>query len=112
MSVCLAAKADGTQLKPFIVFAGAKREPEALNDEFRTRCVVTPSANGWMNEELTIDRVKNIVGKCSFSRRLLAWDTYDAHLTDGVKKILKTSNWGCTKYVQSLDVYWNKPFKV
>ena len=74
--VCLAAKADGTKLIHF-VFAGAKRESKALNDEFKTRCVVTSSANGWMNEELTIDWVRNIFISTSFT----AWDTYDAHLT-------------------------------
>ena len=107
------------RLNPFVDFAGDKRESKALNDEFRTRCVVTSFANGRMNEELTIDWVKNIVGKFSFSRRLLAWDTYDAHLTDGVNKLLITSNTdialipgGCTKYVQSPDVCLNKPFKV
>ena len=31
VSVSLAAKADGTHLKPFIVFGGAKRECKALN---------------------------------------------------------------------------------
>ena len=34
MSVCLTAKADGTKLKPFIAFQGAKREATALNEEF------------------------------------------------------------------------------
>ena len=31
VSVCLAAKPDGTKLKPMIVFKGAKREVEALH---------------------------------------------------------------------------------
>ena len=33
VSVCLAAKADRTELKPFIVFPGAKRETKLLNDK-------------------------------------------------------------------------------
>ena len=37
VSVCLAAKGDGTTLKPFFIdFPGAKRESKALNDEFKT----------------------------------------------------------------------------
>ena len=40
VSVCLSAKADGTKLKPMIVFGGAKRESKALNEEFKSRCVV------------------------------------------------------------------------
>ena len=54
VSVCLATKADGTKLKPFIVFVGAKQEENNLNDEFKNKCVVTSSPKGWMNEELTL----------------------------------------------------------
>lgn len=35
VSVCLAAKADGTKLKPMVVFKGAKKEVAALNQEFK-----------------------------------------------------------------------------
>ena len=45
VSVCLTAKADGTKLKPF-VFQGATREATALNEEFKSRCVVASSSNG------------------------------------------------------------------
>ena len=33
VSICLAARGDGTKLKPFVVFAGAKRESKALHEE-------------------------------------------------------------------------------
>lgn len=46
VSVCLAAKADGTKLKPFIVFLGAKRETKQLNEEFKNKCFVASSVNG------------------------------------------------------------------
>ena len=32
VSVCLAAKADGTKLKPFFVFGAAKGEPKSLDE--------------------------------------------------------------------------------
>ena len=35
MSICLTTKANGTKLKPFIIFQGAKREATALNEEFK-----------------------------------------------------------------------------
>ena len=38
VSVCLAAKGDGTKLKPFVVFAGAKRESKALHEEYKHQC--------------------------------------------------------------------------
>ena len=46
--VCLTAKADGSKLKPFIMFRNAKRKTKTLNDEFKTRCVIVTSSNGWM----------------------------------------------------------------
>ena len=52
-SVCLAAKANGTKLKPLVVFKEAKREVAALKQEFQNQAVVASSANGWMDTELT-----------------------------------------------------------
>ena len=118
VSVCLTGKADGTRLKPFIVFKGAKRECKALHDEFNRKCSVASSANGWMNEDLTLRLCNEILGQFSFHKRLLAWDSYEAHLTDDVNKSLTKPKiesviilGGCTKYIQAPDVVWNKPFK-
>ena len=52
VSICLAAKADGTKLKPFVVFCVTKRESKLLDEEFESRCVVKSSGNAWMNKEL------------------------------------------------------------
>ena len=118
VSVCLSAKADGTKLKPMIVFGGAKRELKALNEEFRSRCVIVSSINGWMNEELTLVWVERVFGKFSFGRCLLSWDSFECHMMDSVKEAVTTSKsdlvivpGGCTKYIQAPDVCWNKPFK-
>ena len=69
ISVCLAAKADGTKLKPMIVFGGAKREVKKLSEEFKGRCVVASSSNAWMNDELT---------KCGVQCVLGSWHSPDA----------------------------------
>ena len=117
VTVCLAAKSDGTKMKPYIVFGGAKRECKALNDEFKN-CIVKSSSNAWMNKDLTIQWVEEVLGKFSFQRRLLAWDSFDCHMTANVRSALKKTNTdsvivpgGCTKYIQAPDVSWNKPFK-
>ena len=44
VSVCLAAKADGTRLPPFIVFKSAKREVAAMDKEFKG-CHIASSPN-------------------------------------------------------------------
>ena len=118
VSVCFAAKGDGTKLKPFVVFHAAKRESKSLDEEFKSHCVVKSSGNAWINEELITIWVKRVLDAFSFNRQLLAWDSYECHMTDSVRKDLKDMNvdsviipGGCTKYIQAPDVCWNKPFK-
>ena len=90
MSVCLAAKADGTRLKPMVVFRGGKREVAKLKEEFQHRAIVATSANGWMNTELTKVWVDSVVGAFAFNRRLLAWDSYECHMEDSITESLKS----------------------
>ena len=118
VSVWLTAKADGTKLKPFNVFPGAKREAAALNEGFKNQCVLASSSNGWMNEDLALKFLRQVAGMFSYEKRLFAWDNFEAHMTEDVRKLLtqmKTDDTlipgGCTKYVQALDVVWNKSFK-
>ncbi|KAL2096389.1 hypothetical protein ACEWY4_008537 [Coilia grayii] len=117
LTVVLAAKADGTKLKPFVVFRGAIREVKAMQQEI-SRAVVATSANGWMNDDLTTAWLRSVVGKFSFRPRLLVWDAYRCHISTSTKQELRPYNittavipGGCTKYVQAPDVMWNQPFK-
>ena len=80
-----------------------------------------------MNEELTREwvqvaceqaRVQGVLGEFSFSRRMLAWDSFEGLITDSIKQELAQAKidlvivpGGCTKYIQAPDVAWNKPFK-
>ena len=88
--VCLAAKAYGTKLKAMIVFKGAVRECKVLCQKSRTQAVIVSSPNGWMNTELTLQWVKNIVGTFSFKQRLLVLDSYECQIEGTIKKILAT----------------------
>ena len=76
-------------MKPFIAFAAAKRESKALQEEFKSQCSIASSGNGWMNEELTLRRANEIIGKFSLKKHLLARDTYGYHMRDAVKKQLR-----------------------
>lgn len=118
VSVCLAAKADGTKLKPMIVFKGAKRELAALRQEYKGQAYIASSANAWMTTELTNEWVSHVLGSIAFDHRLLAWDSYECHMEDSVVQSLHSRKvdvvivpGGCTKYIQAPDVLWNKPFK-
>ena len=71
-----------------------------------------------MNASLTNEFVQKVLGSLSFSKRLLVCDTLDCHMEDSVSKSLQQKKiesllipGGCTKYVQTPDASWNKPFK-
>ena len=66
----LAAKANGTKLKPFIVFKGGKRDVEKLKKEYGNKCVIASSTNGWMDTDLTLSWVNTVLGQFSFRPRL------------------------------------------
>ena len=88
VSVCLAAKADGTKLKPMVLFKGAKREVAALNQEFKRRAVVATSANAWINTELTKVWIDSVLGSFFFDRGLLAWDSFECHIEESIGQAL------------------------
>ena len=90
VSVWLTAKADWTKWKPFTVFPGAKKETKLVNEEFKAKCVVASSSNGWMNEELTFDWARGVLGNFSFTRRILAWDSFKCHVMETIKQELRT----------------------
>jgi len=80
VTACLSGKADCSKLKPCIVFKGAVPECKTLQNDFKGRCILTSSANGWMSTELTLDWINKVVGSFAFCQRVLAWDTYACHM--------------------------------
>ena len=64
-----------------------------------------------MNQELTLVWAEKVLGNFSFGRCLLSWDSFECHMMDSVKEVVKTSNsdlvivpGGCIKYIQAPDV--------
>ncbi|XP_070786398.1 major centromere autoantigen B-like [Enoplosus armatus] len=118
LTVVLAAKADGTKLKPFIVFRGAAGEVAAMQQQV-SGAVISSSVNGWMNDALTADWLQSVAGQFNLTPRLLVWDSYRCHIGAATKAELKCGYnittaeipGGCTKYVQAPDVMWNQPFR-
>ena len=115
MTVCLAIKADGSKMKPFVVIPGKKVKSEiaAIKD-----AIVKCSANGWTNDELTEDWVSQVWGSLAFNKRFLVWDSFKCHINEKIKETLKKMNTvmgvipgDCTKSLQPLDVSINKLFK-
>ena len=57
MTICLAIKADGSKMKPFVVIPRKKVKSEIVAIK---GAIVKCSANGWMNDELTEDWVSHV----------------------------------------------------
>ena len=115
ITVCLAAKANGIKLPPFIVFKGKRRvhDLEAIEGVI---CVM--SENGWMNEKLIHEWLRTTWGELAFGRRLIVWDSNKCRIQDSTKQLALRLNTdmavipgGCTSLIQAPDVSWNKPFK-
>lgn len=116
-TVILTAEADGTKLKHCVVFKG-KGTCLIKDLQLIPGIVVRFSANGWMNDSLTIDYLRTLIGALSFSKCLLVRDAYRCHTSEAVraecaKLRLHTAiiPEGCTKFIQAADVVWNACFK-
>ena len=114
----LACLGDGTKLPPYVVF---KRKTLPKDLVLPRGIRVRAQAKGWMDESLVKDWLNSVwtkVGGLLRKRNLLVWDSFRAHLSDNVKRVLKNSRTdvavipgGMTSLLQPLDVGVNKPFK-
>ena len=117
-TVMLACPGDGTKLPPCVVF---KRKTLPKDLVLPRGIHVRAQAKGWMDKSLVKDWLNSIwikVGGLLRKRNLLVWDSFRAHLSDNVKRVLKSSRTdvavipgGMTSLLQPLDVGVNKPFK-
>lgn len=89
----LAAKANGSKPKPYIVFRRAV-------DEAIANAVMETSANGLMNNSLVADWLQSVVGKLSVTPQLLVWDSYCCHIGNATRDDLKDGYNITTKYIQ------------
>lgn len=115
----LACMADGTKLKPMVIF---KRKTIPKGEKFPNGVIVHTHPKGWMDEEgtlLWLSKVWNSrPGALLKKKSLLVWDQFRAHKTDKVKEKCASLNTtqamipgGLTSILQPLDVVLNKPFK-
>jgi len=117
-TVVLTCLADGTRLKPMIIF----KQETMPKEKFPPGVVIHCHPKGWMDEDglkLWIQKVWGTrPGALLRKRSLLIWDSFRVHLVESVKKALRETNTdiavipgGLTSMLQPLDVSLNKPFK-
>ena len=112
-TVVLACLTDGTKLKPMVIFKRKTLPKENFPPGVLLRCHL----KGWMDEagmKLWVEKI----WRSSKKKRLLVWDSFQAHLVDSVKQAVRQTNTdiavipgGLTNILQPLDVSLNKPFK-
>ena len=118
-TVVLACVANGTKLKPMVIFK-SKAIPE--REKMPPGVLVHCQSKGWMDEDgimLWLHKVWDTrPGALLKKKSLLVWDQFRAHKTNKVKEKLKDINakqavipGGLTSILQPLDVVLNKPFK-
>ncbi|XP_046880826.1 uncharacterized protein LOC124470774 [Hypomesus transpacificus] len=115
VTVVLAAKADGTKLKPYVIF---KRIRDAKALQGINGIVVASNQQGKMNDRLAADWLQRILGKISLAPRLLVWDSCSCHtstatteeLHNGYNLTTAVIPDGCTKWIHAPDIVWNQPF--
>ena len=87
-TVILACLADGTKLKPAVVFK-RKTMPK---EKFPARVLVYVQPKGWVDDRIMSKWLNDVwfsrPGALLGRRSLLVWDQFRAHLTDKVKNLL------------------------
>lgn len=125
-TLVLAAKADGTKLEPCVVFKGSSvEEVRAMEDV--SGLVVASSKDGRMNDKLTADWLRKVMGKLdnhstlapSPPPRVLAWDSSRCYIgTATIEELQRCYNVTtavfpeeCAKHIPAPGVTWCKLLK-
>ena len=113
LTVVLTARADGSKLKPYIVIPRKREIQDLINTNKDALLSFAPKS--WMDNQLTKDYLNRVIGRFSFTKRLMIWDSYSCHLSSETKNVLRNFNLdsviipaGCTSLIQAPDLSWNK----
>lgn len=115
VTVVLAANAEGSKLKPYVVFRSV-RDAKALRGV--DGAVVSANHHGRMNDRLTVDWLRKVLGKPGVAPRLLVWDSGGGHTSAAVAEELRQGYdvatavvpEGCAEWIHAPDVAWIRPF--
>ena len=115
VTVILTGRGDGVKLKPFIVIP-RKRHIAELNN--MSDVVIQYNTKSWMDDCLTEEYLKRVVGEFSFTKRLMVWDAFRCHISQTTQSVLRRLRiqtavipGGCTGLIQPADVSWNRSQK-
>jgi len=117
-TVGLAVSANGDVLRPLLILK--RKLPYYLRTENKINIMVSNSKNGWINEDIVIKWLLNVLlPYVQNNICLLLWDSFEAHISSTVLSFLKnhpniivgTIVGRTTDFAQPLDLGINKKFK-
>lgn len=115
ITVILTGRGDGSKMKPYIIIPRKKpiSELDNMND-----VVIQYNTKSWMDDFLTEDYLKRVIGQFHFSKRLMVWDAFKCHISKSTSSVLRRMGihaavipGGCTGLIQPADVSWNRSLK-
>ena len=102
----LTARSDGYKCLPYVLLPRKRPDP-AIAEKFKNKLQLAWEGTTWMNDILTTDYLKRVIGQFSFGKRLLVWDSFRCHISESTKKQLRQCGLdtavipgGCTKFIQ------------
>lgn len=102
----LTAKDDGYKCLPFVLLP-RKRADATIVEKFKNKLILAWAGKTWMDDDLTSEYLKRVMGNTIFGKRLLVWDSFRCHISKTTKQMIKNLNietavipGDCTKFVQ------------
>jgi hypothetical protein len=102
----LTARSDGYKCRPFVLLKN-KRPIKEVVAKFKNKLHLSWAGRTFFNDELIFEYLQGIFGPQLFGKRLISWDAYRCHISEGTKKKLKQLQidtvvipGGCTKFIQ------------
>ena len=116
VTVIPVASSDGDKKPITIIFKGKGKAKEDKNLVNRDDCTVLFSDNGWLNTPTSVQFLHSNFTREDNSEQILVWDSYRCqYIIEERRCSLNLVNViiprGCTKVIQTCDVFWNSPLK-
>jgi hypothetical protein len=102
----LTARSDGKKMRPLVLLPRVRPDKNIVK-QFGSKLFLVWSGKIWMDDALTAEFLKRVMGKPMFEKRLLVWDAFRCHTSEGTKRVLRDIDLhtavipgGCTKFIQ------------
>lgn len=106
VTVMLTGRSDIFKCQPYVLLSRKRIDP-AIIEKFKGKLQLAWEGTTWMNDELTADYLRSVMGNSLSLKHLLVWDSFRCHISNATKKQLKQCGLDtalvtgrCTKFIQ------------